>query len=320
MRFLFADPGDTIVRARVQGQTGDERFELRVGEDVLFEHRATRAWSEFAAVVDGDVAERVSIAFLNDRRRSGYDRNLVVDWIEIGPTRIETESEEVVSTGTWRRESGCVEGRHQSEVLHCNGELIFEPVPVGDGQGGIVINGDDPATNETLVDVALTPPSGFEATEMRLIVGDDLRRAPWLPFESTQRLELVGDDGIRRVSAQFRDARGNVTAAFFDEIVLDREAPEVEIVSVSDNEVIDTGEDGTRTGSFDLAGNVSDDTTSVVVRAGDEEINVPVVDGEFTLDISAPSSGSHVYEVVTHRRSRQHPDRRGRGRRPAPGG
>lgn len=298
LQFLFLEAEDTVVRANVRGQTGTEKFELRHGDEVLVSETASQAWTEFVSVVNGPVSETVRVSFLNDLFVGGYDRNLEVDWIEIGYTVLESESDTTVSTGTWTSENGCAEGSWQSEVLHCNGSLVFTPDQAMVNNDAVVLADGAESTNDSTVRAELVAPQGMQPTEMRISTGS-VENSAWLSFRETTNVEFTDGDGIKRVSVQFRDAKGNVTPVFYDEILLDRSPPEVEIESISDGERIDLGEDGTQTGSFPLAGTVAEDVQTVLVRAGGEEVEVPVDNGSFELEATAPESGTHSYEVVS---------------------
>ncbi|MDZ4167988.1 MAG: cell wall-binding repeat-containing protein, partial [Coriobacteriia bacterium] len=60
------------------------------------------------------------------------------------------------------------------------------------------------------------------ASEMRFDAGGGY--GSWVPYAATHPLTLVGGDGTRSVTAQYRDAAGNVTS-LTDSIVLDTVAP-----------------------------------------------------------------------------------------------
>ncbi len=116
---------DDVVSVRLWGETGTERARLRVDGQLV----ATRYVSTSATTwtVRTPVDSEVKVEFDNDATHNGRDRNLWVNWVEVnGRGRIQTESPEVHSTGTWSRSNGCGPGHKQSETLHCNGAFTYE--------------------------------------------------------------------------------------------------------------------------------------------------------------------------------------------------
>lgn len=69
----------------------------------------------------------VRISFLNDywNRRTGDDRNLVIDKVVIDGIEYQTEGPTIYSKGTWSSDNGCGGGFKKSEWLHCKGYFQF---------------------------------------------------------------------------------------------------------------------------------------------------------------------------------------------------
>ncbi|MEL6107216.1 MAG: carbohydrate-binding domain-containing protein, partial [Planctomycetota bacterium] len=147
------------------GMTGEEQMELQI------DGQAVRQWTVGGDVASGMfesfvfenvepvTADRIRIAFTNDRNTAGVDRNLVVDRLEIDGVVYHTEDESTFSTGSWAADTGAVvPGFRRDEWLHTDGFFQFA---------------DQNATT-IAVDVAGT--TGEE--RLRLTVGD-LTLATW---------------------------------------------------------------------------------------------------------------------------------------------
>ncbi len=134
-----AQAGDDRVEARlrIRGTTGEEFFTVTGDGVTLFENDlGTTSWWTIPVFVP-PTTETIRVNFLNDGLTTdGADRNIIVDWFEIdgddGTTRIETESDTVLSLGVWNG-SDCDEGYRNDEFLACNGWFQFD---VGDLIGG----------------------------------------------------------------------------------------------------------------------------------------------------------------------------------------
>ena len=126
--FRYAQPvaDGTSLLIRARGQTGDERFEIRVGGQSIAGFEVTTVAAGYrVSVPKGTTVADIQVAFVNDARRGSYDRNLIVDYIEFNGARYESESETTFGTGTYRNNSRCRPGYLKSEALHCNGYLQY---------------------------------------------------------------------------------------------------------------------------------------------------------------------------------------------------
>ncbi len=116
--------GALVVRAK--GDTGDERFQVVVGGEVVHSQNVSTDWHDYDVGVADDVeVADIQIASINDAYRLPYDRNLRVDYIELEGTRYQSEAPETLSTGTYRSSSPCRPGHQRSEALHCNGYFQY---------------------------------------------------------------------------------------------------------------------------------------------------------------------------------------------------
>ncbi|MEM7552058.1 MAG: hypothetical protein AAF363_20410 [Bacteroidota bacterium] len=64
------------------------------------------------------------------------------------------------------------------------------------------------------------------AKEMKVGSSEDLSALEWIPVQATYEYTLEGEDGMKTVYAQFRDAFGNESGVVKDDIILDRTPPE----------------------------------------------------------------------------------------------
>ena len=68
----------------------------------------------------------VQVAFTNDAFGPGFDRNLIVDYVELAGVRFETEAAATTSTGTWNAATGCAPSSlTRSQALNCNGHFVY---------------------------------------------------------------------------------------------------------------------------------------------------------------------------------------------------
>lgn len=86
----------------------------------------------------------------------------------------------------------------------------------------VVIAGDQASSASSTVGLDLGAPSG--TAWMRLAENDGLAEATWQPYRSELSWELEGEDGLRSIEAEFRDALDNVSLPVSDSIVLDTRA------------------------------------------------------------------------------------------------
>jgi len=115
---------------RLKGDTGDERFEVRVAGRALAHGQATADWQSYEALLpDGTHIGDIQLVFVNDAVSGSYDRNLRVDYVDFDGRRFESESPTTFGTGTWRPSSQCLPGFLQSEELHCNGYFLYHQDP-----------------------------------------------------------------------------------------------------------------------------------------------------------------------------------------------
>ncbi len=120
-----AGPHQVVVRAK--GETGQEEMILRInGDDVARWPVATSSAAYRYDVGSPLAIETVEVAFIND----DGERDLIVDYINVGGTIIQSESPSTISTGTYVSGEGCIERASVSPKLHCNGSFHYD-IPDG---------------------------------------------------------------------------------------------------------------------------------------------------------------------------------------------
>ena len=123
---VAAGPDEVVVRAR--GTSGNEVLELVLNGQVEATWTATTSWAEYTHEVTSPLSIRsAQVRFVND---TDTTRDLHVDYIDLGGTRLESEDGSTRSTGTFVRGEGCVERASVSDALHCDGAFEYA-VPVG---------------------------------------------------------------------------------------------------------------------------------------------------------------------------------------------
>ena len=120
-------PEDLTIRVR--GTTGDEIVQVRNGNQVLEEFTASTNWEVVEFDIDPSVSlNDLSVGFVNNQHEP-VDRNLLVDWVQLGSDRRQAESPDVWSTGKWSSATGCTNGPAASQTLNCAGFLHFGGEP-----------------------------------------------------------------------------------------------------------------------------------------------------------------------------------------------
>ena len=98
--------------------------------------------------------------------------------------------------------------------------------PVDDNEpptGTILINNDDVFTIHPTVYLTLSASDTVGVTQMRF--SHDCQWQDWLTYATSDKITLAGRDGTTWIQVQYRDAAGNISDAFGDDIVLDTAPP-----------------------------------------------------------------------------------------------
>ncbi|NND97094.1 MAG: DUF4347 domain-containing protein [Pirellulaceae bacterium] len=137
--FQYADTssGGTPIAIQASGSTGQESMSLQIDGVTVetWENVSTVGNTYNYTVSEVVTADRVRVAFINDLYddANGIDRNLTVDFIQVGEQTLQSESSSVYSTGTWLAADGITPGYGRGETLHGNGYFQYAAAPVGNG-------------------------------------------------------------------------------------------------------------------------------------------------------------------------------------------
>jgi hypothetical protein len=121
-----ADTGVPI-EIRAKGDTGEERVELLIKDKRVAQWNLTTEFKTYTSVYSETVNDKdIKVAFVNDGRTSAnQDKNVTVDWARVNGNTFQAETNNVYSTGTWSRDSGCAPGYKSSDRIHCGGFMQF---------------------------------------------------------------------------------------------------------------------------------------------------------------------------------------------------
>lgn len=154
--FQFSNDGAQQNGSRIdvtfRGTTGEEEFYLDVAGQEIARWKATTDFQTFSIQVDQKATpDQIRVYFVNDLfdPANGIDRNLIIDRIVVDGKTIETESDAVFSTGTWKDADGIQAGFRNSEFLHANGFFQFATAntPAEGGLANIVARSEFGAPN-----------------------------------------------------------------------------------------------------------------------------------------------------------------------------
>lgn len=98
--------------------------------------------------------------------------------------------------------------------------------PVDDNEpptGTILINNNDAFATHPTVNLTLAAGDNVGVTQMRF--SHDGHWRDWLAYATSHKITLTGRDGPTWIQVQYRDAAGNTSDAFHDDIVLDTAPP-----------------------------------------------------------------------------------------------
>lgn len=119
----------------------------------------------------------------------------------------------VTATGTW------------NEGSNVNLDLNVTTADTQPPTGSILINNNATYTNNTAVTLNLTANDNVGVAQMRLS-SDGNSWSAWTSYVTTyNNWMLIGMGGTKTAYVQFRDAAGNISATFSDNIILDITAP-----------------------------------------------------------------------------------------------
>ncbi len=127
---------------RARGTTGEEVMALRIDDQEVSRWNVTTDWVNYT--YDGPVDGNVKVAFVNDLKQRGKDRNLRVDYVR-SPTDTQEAEAQAINTGAWQGTCG---GGRFSERLECNGYIDFGQVNSNARRAELL---SQPPTDEVIV-------------------------------------------------------------------------------------------------------------------------------------------------------------------------
>ncbi len=155
--------GGMVLNVRARGATGEESVDLEVNGVVVETFGLGQSFGVLSHSFSGQTVESLRVVFDNDGSSSlGADKNVNVDYVEVGGTRFETEDPSVLSLGSWS--GSCGEGYKQSEWLHCNGWFDFDVDSSGGGGG----DGGGGGGAEVLVNLRARGTTGSESIKLEV--------------------------------------------------------------------------------------------------------------------------------------------------------
>lgn len=255
--------GETLIQIRAAGDEGGERMELQIDGLTVAGFTVTTSFANYEFTAPAAVtAGRVRIAFVNDLwdPASGIDRNLNVDRISINGTVFETESPNVLSTGTWTAATGIQPGFFQSQTLHAEGYFQYEASP-GFGTIGLhssVVNVPENSGTTALTIVRSGSSAGTVTVDWRTVAlsataGQDFTSrsgtSTLLPGETSKSVLItILDDLLVEGDEQFSFTIDNVQGPA---VLL---APRTATVTIQDNDAIRAAGTGLLGEYFDSPG------------------------------------------------------------------
>ena len=123
--------GTTELTIRARGTTGVEIMQVRDAGALIAEFTLSTQWDEIElSVRDATEFDNLAVGFVNNQHEP-VDRNVFVDWVQLGAERRQAESGDVWSTGKWTSQTGCTNGPASTQTIHCAGFLHFGGEPSG---------------------------------------------------------------------------------------------------------------------------------------------------------------------------------------------
>jgi lysophospholipase L1-like esterase len=117
-----------LLRVRARGDSGSELVEIRVNGNVTDSFIASTTWTLYEPLVPlGTSIHDLEVAFTNNGIADNGDRNLEIDYVELGAERFESEASSTFSQGAWTSATGCAPGFKYSQKLWCNGFFRYAP-------------------------------------------------------------------------------------------------------------------------------------------------------------------------------------------------
>lgn len=306
-------PG-TFVQINARGDTGDERFNLLIDDEVVQSYDVTTELFEYRFVTDESItADRIRIEFTNDLYdpANGIDRNLTVSSIRLDSTLFQTESPSTFSSGVYVEGRGIVSGFNETETLNSNGffEFLASSGQTVDFAGGTWTSANNESSSQIFVSdgvltVRGTPDSAASVSRTIDIEGNQLYELSTDAFRDIISGSFASDSQPwATIGVNFNDAVGNIISQErIDDIARDAQSDSFRsrqfvtpIDAVSATIWIWAGETSPgvdiplRVRDVQLTPAVSDDTTPPTVNLVRTPITAPTSTIQFTLEVTDSS-------------------------------
>lgn len=120
----------TPITIRARGEPAQNEyplFQLHVNDKLINTYQVTSTYNTYSHVFSEGPVQTVKVSFINDANIPllNQDRNLQIDYVQIGQSIIQTEDSSIESEGAWNIQTGCSKGFKLSEWLSCNGYFVF---------------------------------------------------------------------------------------------------------------------------------------------------------------------------------------------------
>lgn len=102
-------------------------FDVMINNQKVQTLLVTNTFQDYFLEFSGTVST-LQLNYINDLHRPdlNQDRNLQIDYVQIGNEMIQAESNSILSLGSWTPTTGCAAGFKQSEWLQCPGYIKFK--------------------------------------------------------------------------------------------------------------------------------------------------------------------------------------------------
>lgn len=124
-------PGGTPITIRARGYARGEEMVLSIAGSDVTRWTLGTSFVDYNFTASSSVTTKdIRVRFVKDLNAPPVDRNLEVDWIQVGTTTTQTEDPAVTSLGTWTGANCSTTGKFSNQVLVCNGYFDFATVGV----------------------------------------------------------------------------------------------------------------------------------------------------------------------------------------------
>ena len=117
-------PTNHVIKVRAKGQTGGERFAVRIGREIIGQVTVTNEWRTYRFKLDTLPSGKLVVAFMNDSDDGYNDFNLRIDYVKVDDQKHESEDSRIYMAGPGP-DTVCASGHKQSETLYCSSAFYY---------------------------------------------------------------------------------------------------------------------------------------------------------------------------------------------------